>query len=463
MKTLTGLQAIKHILDPIHGPIPLTKVELDIISTPVFQRLRGITQLSMASLVFPSATHNRFQHCIGTVHVIDKFLYTLKLENKLNSDNVVSNRIIQKMRIAALLHDCGHLSFSHTFENLYKESNIHEKFGKHIIERSVISDMLKNNKIEPKTIGGLITGDVFVEDDDAVICRNLLPLLDSDADADRMDYLLRDGYFTGVPYGKVDIDRICNFVNLHDNLICFNEKAQNALEDFLFSRYQMHKIVYIHKTVICYELLLQKLYNDFIKKYRDSDNLPFFLPKRGDLENSNNDWFNNVFNNITEASFFNSIRTLLKSNNLNDNEKKDLNNLYMRFLRRKPIKNCFRIDDLPETAKTEYCDTEKKLFGELQKYPLIVNHWSFLRHDPSKPIRIVSEIKGEVDDLQDPEQVRICSKTGSGIEVELLQKKTNSYIKSLTKHHSVLICYYHIDKVSQKNIKDLASKHFPQI
>lgn len=459
MRTLTGLKAIKHILDPIYGPIPLTPLELKIISEPIFQRLRNITQLSLASLVFPGATHNRFQHSLGTLHVMDKLLYNLKIENKLSQNIDDEARIIQKMRVAALLHDCGHLPFSHTFENIDNQIN-HEKIGKYIIEKTKINEILQDNDIRGESIGSLISGNLDFKDPDTEFLIKLIPLLHSDADADRMDYLLRDSHFTGVPYGKVDIDRICNFVDLHEDKICFHEKAQNALEDFLFSRYQMYKIVYIHKTVICYDLLLQKIYTDYIQNHVEFDSLPFFLPNPTDFKRSNNEWYEKVFCNITEANFFDSIRILLNSNSLTSEEKISLEKLYNRFIKRDPIKNCFRIDDLPEKVETEYCDTEKELFEELKNYPEIINHWSFLRHDPSKPLKIASPIKSDTDDTQDPEQIRIYSRSGKNVSIQVLQKKTNSYIRSLATHHRILICYYHNEEKSQKVIKELASKYF---
>jgi HD superfamily phosphohydrolase len=264
MKTLTGLDAKKYILDPIHGPIPITPLEYKVISTPIFQRLRNITQLSLTSLIFPGATHNRFQHSLGTLYVMDKLLYNLKLEEQLPSSSNISKRIIQIMRLCALLHDCGHLPFSHTFENKFEDKK-HEYFGKCIVEKSKINEILSGNGYNPKTIGALINHEILLKDPNSRELTELSPLLHSDADADRMDYLLRDAYFTGVPYGNFDIDRICNFVNLRDRKICFFEKAQEALEDFLFSRFQMYKIVYIHKTAIGYELLLHSLYNYFDK------------------------------------------------------------------------------------------------------------------------------------------------------------------------------------------------------
>ncbi|MHA1150045.1 MAG: hypothetical protein ACTSR8_17560 [Promethearchaeota archaeon] len=271
---------------------------------------------------------------------------------------------------------------------------------------------------------------------------------------------LTSAYYTGVPYGNVDINRICNFVNLLEDKICFSEKAQNALEDFLFSRYQMYKIVYIHKTVIFYNLLLQKIYQCFFEN--NLDLIPFSIPNFKEITNADEKWFNEVYYNITESRFFESINILLDSERLTGEEKENLKNLYDCIKYRKPVKNCFRIDDLPEQTKTEYCDIENEVFFKLKEYPEIINHWSFLRHDPSKPLRITSPIKGNIDDTQDPEQIRIYSKQASGNTIDLLQAKSNSYIGSLAKHHRVLICYYHSEPKSQKIIKDLAHQYFPE-
>ncbi|MFX1569040.1 MAG: HD domain-containing protein [Promethearchaeota archaeon] len=457
MKTFTGLLAKRHILDPIHGPIPITHLENEVISTPVFQRLRNITQLSLTSLIFPGATHNRFQHSIGTLFVMDKLLYNLKVAEKLPYSLEKLQKIIQIMRLCALLHDCGHLPFSHTFENRIGEKK-HEFFGKCIIERSNIREILSNNGYDPETIGAMVNEEINLKDPYSRELLELSPLLHSDADADRMDYLLRDAYFTGVPYGKFDINRICNFVNLESNKICFFEKAQEALEDFLFSRFQMYKIVYIHKTAIGYELLLHKLYK-YIEKYSSDNEITFFLPKTKDFKEGTQEWFNETLYNLSEAEFFRTIRFLINSDMIQDKDKDEISKLYTCITNRIPIKNCYRKDDLVEISKTEYCEKEASFFAELEKnYSSIINHWSFLRHDPSNPLRITSPIDKDFDDLQDPSQIRILKKKSSGIyEIKLLQNLTNSVIKSLARHHRVLICYYHGDKESQETIAKLAN------
>ena len=459
MKTLTGLDAKKYILDPIHGPIPITPLEYKVISTPIFQRLRNITQLSLTSLIFPGATHNRFQHSLGTLYVMDKLLYNLKLEEQLPSSSNNSKRIIQIMRLCALLHDCGHLPFSHTFENKFLDKK-HEYFGKCIVEKSKINEILSGDGYDPKTIGALINQEILLKDPNSRELTELSPLLHSDADADRMDYLLRDAYFTGVPYGNFDINRICNFVNLRERKICFFEKAQEALEDFLFSRFQMYKIVYIHKTAIGYELLLHKLY-DYFEKYSEKNNIPFLLPTVEDFEKASQEWFDETLCNLNELDFFRTVRLLIKSDFIEDEDKSNISNLYSCITNRIPIKNCYRKDDLVKISTTEYCEKESLFFDELKKnHSSIVNHWSFLRHDPSKPLRIASPINKDFDDQQDSSHIRILKKSSIlSHRIELLQNLSNSVIQSLARHHRVLICYYHNDKKFQETIKKLANTH----
>ncbi|QEE14798.1 HD domain-containing protein [Promethearchaeum syntrophicum] len=466
MRTLTGLQAKKYILDPIHKVISLTQIELDIISTPLFQRLRKITQLGVASLVYPGATHNRFQHCLGTLHVTDKLLYSLELQKEYELSDKDHKRIVQFMRLAALLHDCGHLPFSHTFENLY-ENFTHEDIGKHVIEKSSIGEILIKHGFNPNDLGLFITGQPPVKDKNFNILTHLLPLLHSEADADRMDYLLRDAYFTGVPYGKIDIDRICNFVTLHEKRICFSEKAQDALEDFLYSRYQMYKIVYIHKTSLCYDLILHKIYENYLKKSKIKFFDSFKLPTKKEFEKKNKEWYETDFYELSEASFYETIQYLLKSKgkSLTDTEKVELKYLYNTIKKRKPIKNCYNHDLLatvPEDIKKkgEICEKENQLFENLQKKSKITNHWSFLRHDPGKPIRISPPINQIIDDDQDSKSIRILKDINGKKEIVLLQKKQNSFIKNLATHHRVLISYYHNDKKAQEEIQKQACEMF---
>lgn len=475
MKTLTGLNASKTILDPVHGSIPITELELKLISTPVFQRLRNISQLSSVSLVYPGATHNRFQHSLGSLYIMDHFMYTLKINeefskinDKLNDSEI--NNIIEKMRLSALLHDCGHLPFSHTFESRYKqENNIgHEQFGGFLISKSEIGEILKKNQINPDTIGRIIQGVVPMKEEYSHIFEVLVPLMHSDADADRMDYLLRDSYYTGVPFGKIDILRICDNLTIQQDRICFNENTQDSLEDFLYSRFLMYKRVANHKTAICFDLIYQKLY-EFIDKYKEKIDLPFVLPTSDEIKKGDRKWFENQFCSLNELDFFKSIKKLLNDVLVVSNsDRLILENLNTRILRRESIKLSFiydnlnKIEEIKEKGKFgEICSKEKILFDELSQYPGITDHWSFLRHDPSHPLEIVSSFNKNIDDEQDPDQIQIyINKTN---EVVPLQSRSNSIINMLATHHRIFIAYYHDDSDSRKIIKEKASKFLPAI
>lgn len=476
MKTLTGLDARKLIMDPVHKMIPITELELEIISTPVFQRLRKISQLSAVSLVYPGATHNRFQHSLGTLHVMDRFLYSLKTKNKIKSQGENLQKcdledIFKKMRLSALLHDIGHLPFSHTFENLYKEKfNVdHEDLSGYIVCNSEIGGTLKEKQIDPDTIMHIINGDVPMNEDYSKIFELLVPLMNSDADADRMDYLLRDSYFTGVHYGRIDLQRITDFVTIEKNFICFDEHAQDALEDLLYSRFQMYKRVYNHKTAICYDLIYQKLYNYF-EKYSDNYDFPFFLPEFENYQKNDPEWFNNELCELTEDEFFRSIRFLINDpkNIVQDKDSAQIKQLFSRIQRRLSIKNCFLYDNLAEikkngekSKKQEICKIEEDFFKKLKSFDTLDSDWSFLRHDPSHPLAIISSIGKITDKEQDPNQIRIYLKENK--EVELLQDRPNSIINQLSTHHRVLVAYYHDDEKCRKVIRNLAEEHFKSV
>ncbi|MHA1334291.1 MAG: HD domain-containing protein [Promethearchaeota archaeon] len=459
MKTSTGLEAFKIILDPIHGSIPITKLEYKIISTPVFQRLRYITQLGLTSLVFPGALHSRFLHSLGTVYVMDRLLSTLKEDLKKEG---FYKEIVQIMRLAALLHDCGHMPFSHTFEHL---SDIdHESIGSYVIKNSIISDILENNGFDSKIIGEIIRGNLSFSIEKKIqsnILLKLIPLIHSEIDVDRMDYLLRDSYFTGVPFGNIDIERLYYFIRLYKDRICFDEKCKDSLESFLFSRYKMYKIVYIHKTVICFILLFSKII-EYIKNFKEDfeDFWKFKIFHKIDFERANKDWYNNEFYGNSEALFFQNLDAI--SNQISNSRKEEytqLSELINAVKLRKPVKNCLKFDTLIEVKSEEYCEKEEEMFKDLQRnYPNIINHWSFLRHDPSNPLKIIKPVSS-ISDNQELNQINILKKEKGKLKISQLYEEKDTLISRLIGHHFVLICYYHNEEDSQNTIRKLARKY----
>jgi HD superfamily phosphohydrolase len=234
------------ITDPIHRYIRFSETEREIVDTVIFQRLRGIRQLAGAHLVYPSAQHSRFEHSIGTMHVAGYAGETLFSKGYFGDEDK-----IQQLRLAALLHDIGHGPFSHLFEEVLMEKHNmnHEDMGKQIISRSEISDILGKHGFSSSDICKLSFGQSNIKFFNEIISGAL--------SADMMDYLPRDGLFTGVEYGKIDYHRlISSFEVTTDGHLAINKSALYSLESMLISRYEMYKAVYFHKTVRSAEVML---------------------------------------------------------------------------------------------------------------------------------------------------------------------------------------------------------------
>lgn len=262
----------KIVCDPIHGEIPLSRVEQRLIDTPSFQRLRNLKQLGLASLVYPNATHTRFAHSLGVFRLMSRIIDLLVERGRFNEDDK------RKMRVAALLHDIGHYPYSHLMEFIDKDKHRpkflrpaqaagatgptferypdHEKIGQIVItKRPDIAGLLTEVGIDPEEIASIIRS----EHTNPAYNR----LIHSSLDVDRMDYMLRDSLGTGVPYGRIDIDYLLNNLEVveQDGVldVVVSDKAATAAEHFLVARYFMHKAVYFHKTTFGLEALLRQI------------------------------------------------------------------------------------------------------------------------------------------------------------------------------------------------------------
>ena len=232
------------IIDPIHDFIRATSSEQKIIDHPIFQRLRRIRQLSGAHLTYPGAQHTRFEHSLGVMHIAGQAGQSLREKGILNSDDV------SNLRLAGLLHDIGHGPFSHLFEEVLQEKSktSHEQIGRKIIEKSEIGDYLSKSGYNRKFITKLAFGDSKFQYMNEIISGTL--------SADIMDYLLRDGYFTGAEHAKIDHKRITQSIDVYQKKLALERSALYSFESMMHSRYQMFKAVYFHKTVRSAEVML---------------------------------------------------------------------------------------------------------------------------------------------------------------------------------------------------------------
>ena len=232
------------ITDPIHDFIRLTETERQIIDTSVFQRLRRIKQLSGAHLTYPGAQHTRFEHSLGVMHIASMAGVSLQ------SKGMMTNNDLKNLRLAALLHDIGHGPFSHLFEEVLqrKKKKSHEQIGKEIILKTEIGDILTKNGFDKKLIHNLAVGEGKLQFMNEIVSGAL--------SADMMDYLLRDGYFTGAEHAKIDHNRITYSLDVYKKKLALDSSALVNFETMMISRFQMFKAVYFHKTVRAGEVML---------------------------------------------------------------------------------------------------------------------------------------------------------------------------------------------------------------
>jgi hypothetical protein len=242
------LNFVGEIRDTVHKYVKFSDLEKKVIDTPYFQRLRRIKQLALADLTYPCANYSRFPHSTGTMHVAGK------IAEKLKQKEIVSEDEIQKIRLAAMLHDLGHGPFSHMFEEILAERRnlTHEDLTTWLIENTEISDIIKENGFDPNEISKLSIGKS--EKNQPYVNQIISGYFDSDV----MDFLLRDSLHTGVEYGIVDIDRIIDSLDVVDDNLAVDYAALYALESFYFARYMMFKAVYFHKTVRAADVMISK-------------------------------------------------------------------------------------------------------------------------------------------------------------------------------------------------------------
>ena len=282
----------KIINDPIYGFITLNDgVIFQIIKHPFFQRLRRISQLGLSSLVYPGALHTRFQHAIGCMHLMEKSITEIRKKG-----HQITEEESESLKIAILLHDIGHSPFSHSLENIIVQTP-HEKLSLLFMEK------LNNDLNQDLELALLIFKNQYKK-------KFLHQLVSSQLDMDRLDYLKRDSFYSGVIEGNVGTDRIINMMNIADDKLVIEQKGIYSIENFLIARRLMYWQVYLHKTVISFEhTLIQTLKRakQLIVKSKNSifctNELKYFLE-----------------NNFNEEDFRRDSNLLLRFSSLDDHD-----------------------------------------------------------------------------------------------------------------------------------------------
>ncbi|HZJ86696.1 MAG TPA: HD domain-containing protein [Erysipelothrix sp.] len=272
----------KVLRDPVHGYINVYyDVIWQLIDAPEFQRLRRIHQLGGTLQVYHTAEHSRFGHSLGVYEIT-----RLMLENVQDLKESISEYDQVSLLCAALLHDVGHGPFSHAFEAV-TDVNHEIMTDRIILEDTNVHQILKEvHKDFPQDVADII----------AHRHKNTLlsQIISSQMDADRMDYLLRDSYFTGVSYGEFDLYRILRTLRVVDNTIAVKESGIHAIEDYIMARYQMYWQVYLHPVSRSYEAILLAIFkrmDDLMDENPKAlDNAPVFIPFLSDEKIDINDY-----------------------------------------------------------------------------------------------------------------------------------------------------------------------------
>jgi len=235
------------IKDPIHGYVYVTEAEKKLIDSFPVQRLHRLRQLAGAEYVYPGANHTRFEHSIGVMYLAGRLAETSYLSQYLSEDDV------QRVRIAALLHDVGHGPFSHVFEHLLVKflNKTHEDLNIWIVQKSELKDLLSDLGYDPNELAKLSVG--LLHKPGRVFMDQIIR---SAVDVDKLDFVVRDTYHTGAEYGYVDVFRIIHMLDVLDENLAVDLGALSALESLILARIESFKSIYFHRVGRAAQIML---------------------------------------------------------------------------------------------------------------------------------------------------------------------------------------------------------------
>jgi len=334
----------KIINDPIYGFITLDAgIIINLIDHPYFQRLRRISQLGLSYLVYPGANHSRFNHAIGCMHLMTKAIYQIRKKG-----HAISEEEAEALKIAILLHDIGHGPFSHALENSIVTGLSHE-------ELSIL--FMKNLNTE---FNGKLSLAIRIFNNTHPK-KFLHQLVSSQLDMDRLDYLKRDSFFSGVVEGNIGTERIINMLNVINDELVIEEKGIYSIEKFLMARRLMYWQVYLHKTVVSAENMLiktlkrAKMLITNNKKIFTTPVLNSFLKKDFTTKNFENN--PDLLNNFSELDD-SEIYTCLKQWRYNSDFV--LSNLSRKLIKREILKIRISKEPISKKEKTKLIDSFSK-------------------------------------------------------------------------------------------------------
>jgi hypothetical protein len=296
---VSQINKLKIFNDPIYGFISIPKPFIyDLVQHPYFQRLRRISQMGMSYLVYPGAHHTRFHHALGCMHIMQKAIEVLRFKGTL-----ISEEEEDALYIAILLHDIGHGPFSHAMEHSIVEEVNHESIS-----------LLFMNRLNTEFEGKLsLAIQIFKGEYHR---KFMLQLISSQLDMDRMDYLKRDSFYSGVAEGNINSDRLIQMMTVVNDVLVIEEKGIYSVEKFLMARRLMYWQAYLHKTSLVAELILTKV----LKRAKEltqkgivlpcSEPLLFFMKNKIELSTFNDETLNK-FSQLDDFDIVSALKSWL--------------------------------------------------------------------------------------------------------------------------------------------------------
>jgi hypothetical protein len=366
--------------DPVYGFISIPyDIVFDVIEHPYFQRLRRIQQLGLSSLVYPGATHSRFHHSLGAMHLMYRSLEVLKSKGQEITEDESKAAVL-----AILMHDLGHGPFSHALEGVLVE-NLHHEHISMLLMRNLQKEFGK-----PIEMAIQIFTNQYPK-------RFLYQLVSGQLDMDRLDYLNRDSFYSGVSEGVVGYDRIINMLDVHDDNIVVEEKGIYSIEKFIVARRLMYWQVYLHKTSLVADLMLKnavlrakEVYKGNKKQLEISANLNFFLSNTLSL----NDFDEHLtkFAALDDYDIFQALKVWMNSEDV------ILKTLSTSIINRK----LFKIEFVEEDKAAEKYDTLKNKYSEEEMRFLVLKGAAQNNaYNPSKDNIYIKFKDGSIKEITD--------------------------------------------------------------
>ena len=402
------MNEVKIINDPVFGFIRIPRGLLyDVVQHPLFQRLNRINQLGLASVVYPGARHTRFQHSLGAFHLMSEAILTLQQKGQFIFDSEA-----EAVQAAILMHDIGHGPFSHVLEHTLISGISHEDISLMMMEQM-------NHDLHGQL--GLAIA-IFK---DEYPKRFLHQLISSQLDMDRLDYLRRDSFFTGVTEGNIGSARIIKMLNVVDDRLVVEQKGIYSLENYLTTRRLMYWQVYLHKTAVAYEKVLVNMLRRAKKLYRTENSpltshfsppLAYFLQNDVDAA-----WFSThpealqMYSELDDSDIWSAMKTWRHSDD------KILATLATDMLDRR----IFRVEVHEQPIAEEHIRDVQQQIAEKMDIPLEDAHYLMEVVTLSKDM--YSPFEDSIDILYKDGTIRPITQASELLNVELLSRKVSKH------------------------------------